>query len=541
MYPSLEQYQQTLQNHKAFLIDPELKNGKISMSGLGMPTALCGGFALTYSLQCQNRKYAVRCFHKKSDALELRYRAISKTLKALHSDYFLQFEFQPKGILVDGTSYPIVKMEWATGDTLGQFLEDHFSEKQFISNLKQSIHSLSSFLSRAGIAHGDIQPGNVVITRQGNSIHLIDYDGMYVPDIRNLSSSELGHRNFQHPGRSARHFNSSLDKFSLISLYLALKALEEDPLIWTDTNSDPDAVLFRSNDYSNPENSITFSRLYKIASLSRDIQNFAAICKTPFESIPSLEDFILGRNIPQHFIIISSLAQPSKPVRYVSQYPVLDGTDYSFCKRYIGDKVELIGKIHSIKKEEMINGDPYLYLNFGDWRTDIVKIIIWPNELKKFKSMPDQSWIGKWISVTGLMEPPYSHPRNKYTHLFVNLADTLQLHIIPENEALYRLQKDEESLNAMHNTTVLEHFSDKTKFFAGETQKIIHTNQKVLCQIQGKDREHWDTKELLKSRDENKSPSFKIVKTKKERFLEIIFNMTLWFVLALIFVYMVTN
>lgn len=541
MYPSLEQYQQTLQNHKSFLIDPELKNGEISKSGLGIPTALCGGFALTYALQCKNRKYAVRCFHKKSDSLELRYRAISKRLNALHSDYFLQFEFQPKGIIVDGSPYPIVKMEWATGDTLGQFLEDHFSDKQYLINLKQSFISLSSFLSRAGIAHGDIQPGNVVITRQGHSIHLIDYDGMYVQDIRNLSSSELGHRNFQHPGRSSRHFNPALDKFSLISIYLSLKALEVDPRIWTDTNSDPDAVLFRSNDYLNPENSVTFSRLFKIASLSRDIQNFAAICKTPFESIPSLEDFIQGRNIPPHFIVISAMPKPSKPVRYISQYPILDASDYSFCLKYIGDKVELIGKIYSIKKEEMLNGDPYLFVNFGEWRKDIVKIIIWPNELKKFKTLPDQSWIGKWISVTGLMEPPFSHPRNRYTHLFVNLADSLQLHIIPENEALFRLQRDEESLNALHNTAVLEHFSDKTKPSMGINHNIMHTNLKILSQIQGKEKGPPEIKESLKIKEEAKDNSFKIVMTRKEIIMAKLFKMILWFVLGVIFLYMVTN
>ncbi len=541
MYPSLEQYQQTLQNHKAFLLDPELKEGELSKSGLGMPTALCGGFALTYSIQCKNRRYAVRCFHKKSDALELRYRAISKTITSLQSNYFLRFEFQPKGILVDGNSYPVVKMEWATGDPLGQFLEDHFLEKPFIGNLKKSILSLSSFLSNSGIAHGDIQPGNVMIADQGNSLHLIDYDGMYVPDIRNLSSSELGHRNFQHPGRSARHFNSSLDKFSLIALYIALKALEADPLIWTDTNSDPDAVLFRSSDYLNPENSVTFSRLYKIPSLSRDIQNFAVICSTPFESIPTLEDFIQGKNIPQHFIIISGLAKPSKRPRYISQYPVLDGSDYSLCKRYIGDKVELIGKIHSIKKEEMINGDPYLFINFGEWRKDIVKIIIWPNELKKFKSMPDQSWIGKWISVTGLMEPPFSHPRNKYTHLFVNLADSLQLHIIPEDEALYRLKKDEESLSVMHNTSILENIADKSKLSSTGSHKTINTNLKILSQIQGKSLIQTEIKEHLKSKDEDQDNAFKIIKSKKEIFLEQLFNLTLWFVLTLIFLYMVTN
>ena len=68
------------------------------------------------------KKYAVRCFHKESKSLELRYLEISKNQKSLFC-FFLDFEFQPKGIVVDGHAYPIIKMAWAVGTTLGEFLK----------------------------------------------------------------------------------------------------------------------------------------------------------------------------------------------------------------------------------------------------------------------------------------------------------------------------------------------------------------------------------------------------------------------------------
>jgi hypothetical protein len=111
-YPSFEQYNNALQAHQRLLTDPELQRGSVAKTGLGIPLAISGGFALTYTISSGSKKYAVRCFHRESKALERRYQAIAKRLAALKSQYFLDFEFQAKGINVDGGSYPIVKMAW---------------------------------------------------------------------------------------------------------------------------------------------------------------------------------------------------------------------------------------------------------------------------------------------------------------------------------------------------------------------------------------------------------------------------------------------
>ena len=76
-------------------------------------------------------------------------------------------------------------------------------------------------------------------------IQLIDYDGMFVEDIRDLGSSELGHINFQHPDRRSKNpFGPTMDRFSFIALSLALKALNDDPALWNKTGSDMDSINF---------------------------------------------------------------------------------------------------------------------------------------------------------------------------------------------------------------------------------------------------------------------------------------------------------
>src|SRR5262245_13974698 len=120
-YPTLEQYDEALQYPQRALLDPELKQGSVANNAWGMPAPVSGGFALTYIVSAGGKKYAVRCFHKQSDALEARYGAISRKLASLESPYFVDFEFQPHGIRVNGGVFPVVKMSWAKGDTLGKF------------------------------------------------------------------------------------------------------------------------------------------------------------------------------------------------------------------------------------------------------------------------------------------------------------------------------------------------------------------------------------------------------------------------------------
>lgn len=437
-YPTLEQYNEAFQHPQLALVDPDLKKGTIATTGLGLPLALCGGFALTYTVTTGTTKYAVRCFHKQSNALEQRYSAISDRLKSLRSPYFLDFEFQPHGVRVYGKAFPVVKMAWASGDTLGEFLERRYRNKSDLQQLNSSLRALATYLEGRHLAHGDVQPGNVMVSNGGRSIQLIDYDGMFVDDLRSLGSAELGHRNFQHPRRTGSSWDPRLDRFSFIALSLALRALEAHPDLWGKTQSDGDAILFKANDFSDPSRSAIFGDLLGRPQFAEDAKNFAAVCKSSFENIPTLEDFLARKNIPQVVITVSPTA-PVAPAPYMSAFPVLDATNYSLCFRHVGDRIELVGRIVEVKQDRTRHGKPYIFINFGPWQGEVVKISIWSDGLSALTQRPDQSWIGKWVSVVGLMEPPYRSRKYKYSHLAISITQANQLHVITESEAKFRL------------------------------------------------------------------------------------------------------
>ena len=478
-YPSFEKYNEAFQFHSKLLIDNELAKGSVKKTGLGVPLAISGGFALTYTIECGSKKYAVRCFHKESKSLEQRYLEISKKLKSLSSAFFLDFEFQPRGIMVDGNPYPIIKMAWGVGVTLGEFLEDNYDKQSYITNLSNALVKLSEYLDNNSIAHGDIQTGNLMISNSGSAIQLIDYDGMYIDSIANLGSAELGHINFQHPYRAKLNpYNSKLDRFSLILLWLACKALATDSTIWDKTKSDQDSVVFRSTDFTNPNTSQTFALLSTYPALKDHVKNFAAICNvTKLETIPSLSDFIAGLNIPNLsnvHIVSKNVSRAVIVNEYISPYPVLSATDYNACIQQIGNQVEVVGKIIELTKNVTRYGKPYVFINFGDWKGNIFKITIWSEGLDAINDKPNNTWIGKWVSIKGLMEAPYKSKKYKYSHISITVSKKGQLFIIPENEANKRLAYKKQFSSVNNSSTKISN-KDILAKMTGQPSSVQNT------------------------------------------------------------------
>ncbi|WP_137008764.1 serine/threonine protein kinase [Aquitalea aquatilis] len=441
-YPSLEQYQVALQSPRTAFIDASLASGSIPTNMLSLPEVISGGFALTYRVDVSSNRYAVRCFHKESTALEQRYTAIAKRLRSLASPYFLTFEYQSQGVRVDGAVFPLVKMAWASGETLGEFLEAHHKDRQKLSNLQQALRSLATYLEQQGIAHGDIQTGNLMVSKDGRTIQLIDYDGMFVPEVAVLGSSEIGHLNFQHPKRGARHFDSRLDRFSFILLDLALRALQGHPQLWVATQCESDSIIFRANDFIDPPSSGAFTQLFKLSGLERDVKNFAAICQGGYSEVPSLAEFINGQYTPRAVVALGTGSQVRARAAYLSQYPVLDGGDYLLLQRHIGQMVELVGRIIEVSESRTRHGKPYVFINFADWRGQCVKLTIWSTALSKFSSKPTKSWEGRWVSTKGLVDPIYrSKPRARqpYEHISITISAPNQILLLDGEEALYRL------------------------------------------------------------------------------------------------------
>jgi hypothetical protein len=440
-YPQITDYHEAIQHPAQAFIDPDLRQGAVAENNLGLPLVMSGGFALTYAVTTPRRKCAVRCFHREIPAIQQKYDATSKKLRSLAIGCFVDFDFQQSGISVRQRVFPIVRMDWVEGDTLGIWLDKNFNNPGALEKARTDFVAIARFLEREGIAHGDIQNGNVMVA--DGEIKLIDYDGMFVPGMHPGNGSETGHRHFQHPGRRVSNFGPGMDRFSFIALDLSLRALIEDRSIYSKFREGGETIIFKANDFAEPQNSEIFRRLLAMPKLKGQARSFAAICEAPLAAVPTLDEFLSGRNIPAAKAPINAtLASATKPAAaYIPAYPVVDALNFSAALQRVGDRVELIGRIVEIKpgsrKQGKGRSKRYVFINFGSWRGNIVKISIWSDGLARLKEQPSAKWIGRWVSVTGLMDVPYE--TKLYKHLSITVQEEGQIQWLDDAQAGFRL------------------------------------------------------------------------------------------------------
>ena len=437
-YPSLAEYSDALQLSLGIaLSDPLLGRGTLRSRGPGQPVVRSGNFALTFEVVADGRSYAVRCFHKPSDSLQARYTAIGSYLRRIRSTCFVAFEFQSSGITTESGTYPIVRMDWAHGQTLAAFVAAHRADSDALQQLRMSLRGVSRELLRHGIAHGDIQPTNVIV-ESATQLRLIDYDGLFVPKLAGLQSTELGQRNFQHSGRRGRHFDASLDSFAFSLLDLTLHALSRRPEFWEQSDSDADAFILRAADIADPADSPAFSLLASVPELEQRVRNFAAICAAPFEQVPTFEDFLESRNIPNRPVVFTGSAALPLRREYVPACDVVDATNFAQCCSHVGDRVEMIGKIVRVWMDSSAPTDtPCLRVEFANQAHDMACLKIWPEALADGQIVPDPTWVGQWVRAIGLVEPVHSagYGAGQHKDVAISITDSSQLHRLTAVEA----------------------------------------------------------------------------------------------------------
>ena len=167
------------------------------------------------------------------------------------------------------------------------------------------------------IAHNDLQHGNVMVQRNGDirpedyDIRLVDYDGIFLPQFRGDPSPELGHKNYQHPLRSARDYDGYIDNFPSLVIYLSLLALAADPGLWSLFYNE-DNLLFTRDDYTAPGRSDLFQRLRNSPDeTARSLTGYLhKCCSLPIEQVPDLET-ILREGLPAQAILSPPAASQS--------------------------------------------------------------------------------------------------------------------------------------------------------------------------------------------------------------------------------------
>ena len=451
-YPTTEQYMEALQFPSKHLKDVELANAKVESTGMGLPFARSGGFALTFKLIGPGKSWALRLFQKDrvGDKLGERYGAISRGIKACGLPYFVEFSFLPAGISIQTQTYSCVKMGWAEGTVLGTYIEKNKRNKSVLLQLRQNIQKMAADMERVGFAHGDFQTDNLLVSSSGG-LKFVDYDAFFVPEIAGLGAIEVGYPNFQHPERGKlKPFDSKMDRFSYLVIDSALNALISNPDLWDKVSADPQGLLVRASDFASPHTSASFHTLALDPNVGTIYKRLAAVCEGKYADIPLLSDFLAGKgpaalNLKPISTITSSQSTRSSSSSVGSTYQtnasqVVSGDNFLAAKGAGGRFVEIVGFIKNVDTRPTKYGSPKVFLIFGTVSGNSVYIPIWAEGIANLnaagKSVGAQSK-GQWVSVTGMVDADFA--TGSWSRTGITVVDASQINFISEAEAKRRL------------------------------------------------------------------------------------------------------
>ncbi|MFN8551916.1 MAG: hypothetical protein U0103_10540 [Candidatus Obscuribacterales bacterium] len=258
-WPTPQDYNEAVQVPKLSLQDPELRDGLPYTNALDLPRSITGSFASVYRMHCKHKDFALRLFLSNIHDQQERYALISDFVQHDDLPYTVTFDFLKQGIKIHGDWLPALKMDWLEGEQLDDYIVQHLGDPVRLGVLLEKFVRMMQDLQRAGIAHGDLQHGNILVCQ--DELRLVDYDGMFVPSMEGYSAGELGHRNYQHPARAAHHFGPYLDNFSAWIIYASVRALQIDSRLMHQLGGGDDCLLFRQSDFLDPIHSPAFAAM----------------------------------------------------------------------------------------------------------------------------------------------------------------------------------------------------------------------------------------------------------------------------------------
>lgn len=263
-YPLISEYVQAIIDSESNL--DQLNSLRPVLDDHDEPYRTSGAFAVVFKMKDEDsgKYYALKCFTEEQDNREDSYRMITDELQDIISPYITKVQYIENELFVDSnctdeTEFPVLLMDWIEGDTMENYVAQNYQDEYLMKKLYHQFCMMASWLTTQTFAHGDIKPDNILVRSDGY-LTLVDYDGMYVPEMKGQCSPTIGTRDFTHPLRTATDFDKSIDDFALASIALSLKAISIDSLL-LDNYGAPDRLLFSYDDYFKPASSPIFTAL----------------------------------------------------------------------------------------------------------------------------------------------------------------------------------------------------------------------------------------------------------------------------------------
>jgi len=286
-----------------------IKGATIQKDTSGNIIFMTGQFNVVFKIKKDNKYYALRIPTGGSKIPTADMKAIANYIEQNSLPYFVNFSYIDNGIGPIGRFYEdAILMDWVEGETLGGYIKNNKSDPNKLRNIASKFLEMIKYFHQKGIAHGDLQGGNIIV-KADDSLMLVDYDSMYIPEFAGRDEVIRGRDGYQHNSRinnsSANKQTEKVDYFSELVIYLSLLTIAEDNTLW----KDEDNFIFTQQDLNN-SSAIKNTQAYKrLMELSPEIRELTEIlCDyidtanyTDFTPFYELQKSYEGSNNPPRF------------------------------------------------------------------------------------------------------------------------------------------------------------------------------------------------------------------------------------------------
>jgi serine/threonine protein kinase len=205
-----------------------------------------GNFAVVFKMRDSRNGAlkAVKCFTREQERRTESLGQISAYLETLHSPFIVPYTFLNDEIWVNDAEYPVLLMDWVEGVTLGEKVKTlcDARDTEGLHRLSVAFADMALALLAQDWAHGDLKHDNIIV-RLDNTLALVDYDGCFVPSMSGQNARETGSPCYLHPKRMAQHFDRHIDDFSILVIFLSLRALVNAPELMAQHHNGENLVL----------------------------------------------------------------------------------------------------------------------------------------------------------------------------------------------------------------------------------------------------------------------------------------------------------
>lgn len=255
-----------IENKDHFVLDGFVRQGKFLTNRNGQLQRYVGGFTAVFPVEVNQEKWAFRCWHTEMGNVRRRFEKIASAISNSKAKYLCDFAYVDEGIIVKGKRYPTTRMRWVEGQTIKEYICANANNPKKLNALAQRFVEMVQDMHKHGLAHGDLQHGNIIIDKSGEP-YLVDYDSFYCPDLKGESDIITGLADYQHPSRKNNVLaNEKLDYFSELVIYLSILAIAEQPsLVQKYKVENSERMIFSVSDYRDIKHSAIYADLLQLS------------------------------------------------------------------------------------------------------------------------------------------------------------------------------------------------------------------------------------------------------------------------------------